>query len=274
MHVETGLAAGDQLQHARFRRGPGATVAIDDHARIAYTELYPDESQDSARRVLANAHACYCSLGARPKRLLSDNGSAFRARSLSRAGASLELKHGFTEPYRPQTNGKAERFIQSALREWAYGFIYKTSSERAIMLRDWSHHYNWHRPHQESVARRQCPGSQPTETSSCNFTASAAGRPLPARRRAAARKCRRRRGRGGRQRRSRRWPASRRARPAAAPPAPCCWPARRGTALRHWPGPGRDGGPGPCDARAAGRDSAPACRRRRSAPPGWGTARR
>ncbi|WP_146012438.1 integrase core domain-containing protein, partial [Janthinobacterium sp. AD80] len=62
--------------------------------------------------------------------------------------ARLALKHRFTRPYRPQTNGKAERFIQSALREWAYGFVYNNSLERANMLKEWNHHYNWHRPHQ------------------------------------------------------------------------------------------------------------------------------
>ena len=132
-------------------RGVGWEVlfdAVDDHTRIAYTELHPDESQESACRFLTNAHAYYCSLDARPKALLTDNGSPFRAKSFSRVCAALELKHRFTRPYRPQTNGKAERFIQSALREWAYGFVYQNSEERLAMLSDWNHHYNWHRPHQ------------------------------------------------------------------------------------------------------------------------------
>ncbi|MDM0052245.1 integrase core domain-containing protein, partial [Variovorax sp. J22R115] len=60
----------------------------------------------------------------------------------------LGIRHRFTRPYRPQTNGKAERFIQSALREWAYGFTYQNSSERTQALDHWLHHYNWHRPHQ------------------------------------------------------------------------------------------------------------------------------
>jgi transposase InsO family protein len=144
---------GHRATGNRRDRSPGAGwevlfVAVDDHARIAYTELHPDESQESACSFLANAHAYYCSLGAKPKRLLTDNGSAFRAKSFSRVCAGLELKHRFTKPYRPQTNGKAERFIQSALREWAYGFVYKSSDERADTLREWIHHYNWHRPHQ------------------------------------------------------------------------------------------------------------------------------
>lgn len=141
-------ATGDRRIRSRGAGWEVLFVAVDDHARIAYTELYPDESQENACRFLANAHAYYCSLDARPKALLTDNGSAFRAKSFSRVCATLELKHRYTRPYRPQTNGKAERFIQSALREWAYGFVYKNSDERTDMLRQWNHHYNWHRPHQ------------------------------------------------------------------------------------------------------------------------------
>jgi transposase InsO family protein len=141
-------ATGDRRDRSRGAGWEVLFVAVDDHARIAYTELYPDESQENACRFLANAHAYYSSLGAKPKALLTDNGSAFRAKSFSRVCAALELKHRYTRPYRPQTNGKAERFIQSALREWAYGFVYKNSDERSDMLRQWNHHYNWHRPHQ------------------------------------------------------------------------------------------------------------------------------
>lgn len=141
-------ATGDRSIRSRGAGWEVLFVAIDDHARIAYTEVHPDESQESACRFLANAHSYYCSLGARPKALLTDNGSPFRAKSFGRVCASLELKHRFTRPYRPQTNGKAERFIQSALREWAYGFVYQNSEERLAMLSDWNHHYNWHRPHQ------------------------------------------------------------------------------------------------------------------------------
>jgi transposase InsO family protein len=141
-------ATGDRSIRSRGAGWEVLFVAIDDHARIAYTEVHPDESQESACRFLANAHSYYCSLGVRPKALLTDNGSSFRAKSFSRVCASLELKHRFTRPYRPQTNGKAERFIQSALREWAYGFVYQNSEERLAMLSDWNHHYNWHRPHQ------------------------------------------------------------------------------------------------------------------------------
>lgn len=123
-------------------------VAIDDHARIAFTDMHPDEKIPQAVQFLRNAHAYYSSMGIQIKRLLTDNGSAFRSRDFAQACKALGIRHRFTRPYRPQTNGKAERFIQSALREWAYGFTYQNSKERTAALDHWNHHYNWHRPHQ------------------------------------------------------------------------------------------------------------------------------
>jgi transposase InsO family protein len=123
-------------------------VAIDDHARIGFTDLYPDERHASAVQFLHNTVAYFASLGVRVRRLLTDNGSAFRSKAFAQACRELQIKHRFTRAYRPQTNGKAERFIQSALREWAYGIRYNHSLERAAMLDRWIHHYNWHRPHQ------------------------------------------------------------------------------------------------------------------------------
>ena len=122
-------------------------VAVDDHSRIGFTDVYPDQGELSAVQFLNNLVAYYRSLGIRVRRVLTDNGSAFCAKSFARACEQLELKHSFTRPYRPQTNGKAERFIQSALREWAYGIPYSHSRERTAMLERWIHHYNWHRPH-------------------------------------------------------------------------------------------------------------------------------
>lgn len=123
-------------------------VAIDDHARIGFTDLYPDERKNNAAQFLENTVAYFRSLGVRVRRVLTDNGSAFRSRPFAQSCQRLGLKHSFTRPYRPQTNGKAERFIQSALREWAYGIPYNHSTERETMLERWTHHYNWHRPHQ------------------------------------------------------------------------------------------------------------------------------
>jgi len=137
------------------RRGPfgGAGweflfVAIDDHARIGFTDMYPDEGKVSAVQFVHNAVAYYNSLGVHVKRLLTDNGAAFRSKHFAQTCAELNVKHRFTRSYRPQTNGKAERFIQSALREWAYGFVYQNSIQRTDQLDAWIHHYNWHRPHQ------------------------------------------------------------------------------------------------------------------------------
>lgn len=123
-------------------------VAIDAHARIAFTDIHPDETASNAAQLLRNAHAYYTSLGVSIKRLLTDNGSAFRSRDFALACKELGIRHRFTRPYRPQTNGKAERFIQSALREWAYGFTYQNSRERTAALDYWNHRYNWHRSHQ------------------------------------------------------------------------------------------------------------------------------
>ncbi len=123
-------------------------VAIDDHARIGFTDMYPDERGLSAEQFIRNAAAYFRSLGVRVRRVLTDNGSPFRSTAFATACAELGIRHVFTRPYRPQTNGKAERFIQSALREWAYGWAYQHSSQRAETLEAWTHHYNWHRPHQ------------------------------------------------------------------------------------------------------------------------------
>ena len=123
-------------------------VAIDDHARIGFTDMYPDERGLSAEQFLRNAAAYFQSLGVKLRRVLTDNGSPFRSNAFAQACRDLGIRHCFTRPYRPQTNGKAERFIQSALREWAYGWTYQNSTQRTETLEAWTHHYNWHRPHQ------------------------------------------------------------------------------------------------------------------------------
>ena len=122
-------------------------VAVDDHARVAFTAMHPDERKESAVQFLHDAVAYYNRLGVTVKRLLTDNGSAFRSKPFSVACEQLGITHKFTRAYRPQTNGKAERFIQSALREWAYGWTYQNSAQRRDALHSWQHHYNWHRPH-------------------------------------------------------------------------------------------------------------------------------
>jgi transposase InsO family protein len=123
-------------------------VAIDDHARIGFTQMKPNERRSCAIAFLHASIRYFAQLGVTVRRVLTDNGSAFRSKRFAAACRRLKLKHKFTRAYRPQTNGKAERFIQSALREWAYGIPYQHSSERTAMLSRWIHYYNWHRPHQ------------------------------------------------------------------------------------------------------------------------------
>ena len=121
-------------------------VAIDDHARIAFKHGHPDEKKPQAGAFLHAAVASYAGLGITIKRLLTNNGSAFRSKDFAMACQSPGIRHMFTCAYSPQTNGKAERLIQSALREWAYGWTYQNSAQRTHALASWQHHYNWHRP--------------------------------------------------------------------------------------------------------------------------------
>ena len=122
-------------------------VCIDDHSRLGFAEIRADEKKESAVAFLKAAVAWYASLGITVERLMTDNGSCYRSKTFKRACAALSVRHIFTKPYTPRTNGKAERFIQSSLREWAYARAYETSDHRATELPYWIHHYNWHRPH-------------------------------------------------------------------------------------------------------------------------------
>jgi transposase InsO family protein len=122
-------------------------VCIDDASRIAFSQIMKDEKKASAVAFLKAAVAYYASLGVTIERVMTDNGSCYRSRAFAKACKRLGLKHIRTKPYTPKTNGKAERFIQTALREWAYACAYSTSLERADELPRWLHRYNWHRPH-------------------------------------------------------------------------------------------------------------------------------
>jgi len=122
-------------------------VCIDDASRIAFSRVMKDERKASAVAFLKAAVAYYASLGVKIERVMTDNGSCYRSRAFARACKRLGLKHIFTRPYTPKTNGKAERFIQTSLREWAYARAYNTSAERTDELPRWLHRYNWHRPH-------------------------------------------------------------------------------------------------------------------------------
>ena len=114
---------------------------------VSWIELYPDETAVSACRALLRTLRYYRSLGVEVERVLTDNGACYLSRRFARLCRRLGIKHRRTRPYTPRTNGKAERLIQTALREWAYGYRYNTSAERACQLPIWLHHYNWHRRH-------------------------------------------------------------------------------------------------------------------------------
>ena len=122
-------------------------VAVDDPSRLRFTQRQPSEGKACAIAYLTAAIHYYALLGVTIRRILTDNGPAFRSKASAEACRILGVRHRFTKPYCPQTNGRAERFIGSALREWAYGFIYQHSDQRTAMLEHWTHHYNWHRPH-------------------------------------------------------------------------------------------------------------------------------
>jgi transposase InsO family protein len=140
---------GDRTGQSK-RRGVGwefVHVAIDDASRIAFSQILPDERAVSAVAFLTDAVAYYAGLGVTVTRVMTDNGSCYKARAFRQICRDLGIKHIRTKPYTPETNGKAERFIQTALREWAYAKAYPTSTHRADQLPAWLHRYNWHRPH-------------------------------------------------------------------------------------------------------------------------------
>jgi transposase InsO family protein len=122
-------------------------VAVDDYSRLAYAEVLPDEKASSAIGFLRRAVAFYGRHGIKVERVLTDNGSAYRAIMHAAACRQLAIQHIRTRPYRPQTNGKAERFIRTLLNGWAYGAIYGTSQERTRALDGWLWHYNHRRRH-------------------------------------------------------------------------------------------------------------------------------
>lgn len=149
-HRITGDRTRQSNQRPHGKKGPGweyVHVCIDDASRIAFSQIKVDEKQQSAVAFLRAAVTYYKSLGVAATRVMTDNGSCYKSRAFARACKRLKLKHIRTRPYTPKTNGKAERFIQTALREWAYAQAYPTSDRRAEELPIWLHRYNWHRPH-------------------------------------------------------------------------------------------------------------------------------
>jgi len=122
-------------------------VCVDDASRLAYTEILPDEKKESACAFLTRALAFFKAHGVSVERVMTDNGSAYCSHLFKSLMASAGLRHIRTRPYTPRTNGKAERFIQTSLREWAYRNAYNTSAERTQAMTPWINAYNHSRPH-------------------------------------------------------------------------------------------------------------------------------
>ena len=122
-------------------------VCIDDASRIAFSQILPDEKKETATAFLEAAVAYYNTLGITVRRVMTDNAKCYLSFAFRDACDALGIRHIRTRPYTPKTNGKAERFIQTSLREWAYAKAYPTSEHRKQALQPWLHNYNWHRPH-------------------------------------------------------------------------------------------------------------------------------
>ena len=132
-------------------------LAIDDHSRVSFAQVLPDEKAVSCVQFLRQAVAYYASLGVRIERVMTDNGTGYK-NTFKTACDELGIRHIKTKPYTPKTNGKAERFVQTSLREWAYARPYVSSAQREAALQPFVHRYNWHRPH--SALNRQPPMSR------------------------------------------------------------------------------------------------------------------
>ena len=146
---------GDRTGQSKTR-GIGWEVlhlAIDDHSRLAYSEILPDEKRGTCRRFLLRALRFFRRYGVVVERVMTDNGSAFKSRGYARDLRRLGIAHKRTRPYTPRTNGKAERFVQTSLREWAYAKASETSDQRRDELGAFLFRYNWQRPHSSLNAK-------------------------------------------------------------------------------------------------------------------------
>jgi transposase InsO family protein len=128
-------------------------AAVDDRSRLAYAEILPDERKETASAFVDRAFGFFAERGITVERVLTDNGSCYRSRELARTLAEAGVAHRRTRPYRPQTNGKVERFNLTLKWEWAYSRPYETNASRTDELERWLHHYNYHRPHMAHAGR-------------------------------------------------------------------------------------------------------------------------
>jgi transposase InsO family protein len=144
-HRKLGRQAGKRNKKKRGRGYAFLHHAVDDHSRMAYSEILGDERKETASAFWDRARAYFAGLGVVVTAVLTDNGSCYRSGHFARALG--DAKHRRTRPYRPQTNGKVERFNRTLAEEWAYARTYRSEEARAATYQDWVHHYNHHRPH-------------------------------------------------------------------------------------------------------------------------------
>jgi transposase InsO family protein len=174
IHIDVkklGVIANGAGHRISGNRGPGQRargagwervhVCVDDATRLAFVEVLPDEKARTAIGFLRRALAFYAAHGVEVEQLMTDNGPAYRSVAHAVACRALGIRHIRTRPYRPRTNGKAERFIRTMLGGWAYGAIYRDSAQRTAALPGWLEFYNWRRPH-GSLAHRP-PGARLAE---------------------------------------------------------------------------------------------------------------
>lgn len=153
-HRVLGRAEGNKNNHAHGRRGGKRSLgyaflhhAVDDHSRLVYSEILTDETKETATAFMTRALEHFTACGITVQRVLTDNGSAYRSKAFNALLADAGVIHKFTRPYRPQTNGKVERFNRILAEEWAYARPYTSEAERVAAYADFLHHYNHHRGH-------------------------------------------------------------------------------------------------------------------------------
>jgi transposase InsO family protein len=140
-------------------------VAVDDHSRMGFTQMLPDQKAETTIRFLNSAVEFFARHGIGIRALLTDNGSSYRSRQFRQACQQMAIEHRRTRPYTPRTNGKAERFIQTALREWAYAKHWINSEDRDAHLQPWTDYYNHERPHGSLSYKPPISRSEPDTTS-------------------------------------------------------------------------------------------------------------
>lgn len=146
----------DRMVGSRHHRGDGYDfihAAVDDRSRLAYAEILADERKETASAFITRAFRFFSERGITVERVLTDNGSCYRSREFASTLATAGVSHRRTRPYRPQTNGKVERFNLTLKWEWAYARAYESNASRTAELERWLHHYNYHRPHMAHEGR-------------------------------------------------------------------------------------------------------------------------